>query len=609
MADAIERDDLDRRDFILSAPRVAVSQSPDSGSSFSNALTPPGGAEAIRDGLRGKYVCPFCGSVNDSEQGMCPRCTMENSAATRKATKTRIGPWYVLQTRNPAAPGMTWETLLSFIRKGRVKPRSIVRGPTTHQLWRFAAQVKGLSREFAICYSCGSNIETNASLCPTCNRMQEPPPNPDALLEASRDAQLPNYGTPPATIDGNVLAASGPATIVGQLMPGSLAASAPAVVAPPVNEGDFVIPALGSGQTPGRGAAAASGLAAGTNVAPPYTPGPATPIPVVPQPAAAAPTPAPARNRGVPAQKPTTEVAPEPYSGISGDASWAKIPETPRDRVQPKPERPRPAPRGPATAAPNAGQAFNPYADDDAPGRRNEGDGGFLSAKDLAAAFNLGFVGEDDEAPVQRTVRQPAANPAASRNPTAGAMGVPGGVPGYPAPARSRFRGLKIFLLLLMLAAAGFGVAVAVNPELFDTTKAWVKKQIDNLSKQTEADKLGDQPRKTSNQPKPAATRPTDDIVRPGVTNPGVPNPGLSNPGITGERPTATPGTTPPAGLGVTPAQKVFSEAMDLEDTDPAKALEKYKRMKVEYPREEWPALLETAIKRVEGKLGVRPPG
>jgi len=38
---------------------------------------------------------------------------------------------------------MKWETLLTFVRKGRVKPQSIVRGPTTHQLWRFAAHVKG----------------------------------------------------------------------------------------------------------------------------------------------------------------------------------------------------------------------------------------------------------------------------------------------------------------------------------------------------------------------------------------------------------------------------------------------------------------------------------
>ena len=68
--------------------------------------TAPAPGDNVRQSLTGKYVCPFCGSVNENEQGTCPRCTMENTAASRKATKVRIGPWYVLQTRNPAAPGM-----------------------------------------------------------------------------------------------------------------------------------------------------------------------------------------------------------------------------------------------------------------------------------------------------------------------------------------------------------------------------------------------------------------------------------------------------------------------------------------------------------------------
>jgi hypothetical protein len=198
------------------------------------AAVPPAGAEGIRESLRGKYVCPFCGSVNDNEQGTCPRCTMENSAATRKATKTRIGPWYVLQTRNPAAPGMTWETLIGFIRKGRVKPRSIVRGPTTHQLWRFAAHVKGLSREFGLCFSCGSAIDPTANICPQCNRLQEPPLNPDALLEheGEESSRGPIYRELPGPANAGAAAAA--------------AAPEPAPAAPPPpEEVDIVIPALG----------------------------------------------------------------------------------------------------------------------------------------------------------------------------------------------------------------------------------------------------------------------------------------------------------------------------------------------------------------------------
>jgi hypothetical protein len=140
--------------------------------------------------LRGKHVCPFCGTVNavadgdpSAQAAQCPRCSMADTPATRKATKARIGPWFVRQNRNPAAPGMRFDTLLALVRRGQVTAQSVVRGPTTHQLWRFAAQVKGLSRAFGVCYSCGGSVEPDATLCSHCNRMQEPPVNPDVLLE------------------------------------------------------------------------------------------------------------------------------------------------------------------------------------------------------------------------------------------------------------------------------------------------------------------------------------------------------------------------------------------------------------------------------------------
>jgi len=132
-------------------------------------------AEQVRQTLTGKHVCPYCGHAYPGGPEPCPRCTMEDSPATRQATKARIGPWYVLQTRNPAAPGMKYATMLALINKGQITPRSVVRGPTTHQLWRFAAHVRGISREFGLCYSCGGSIERTSSLCPHCQRSQEPP--------------------------------------------------------------------------------------------------------------------------------------------------------------------------------------------------------------------------------------------------------------------------------------------------------------------------------------------------------------------------------------------------------------------------------------------------
>jgi hypothetical protein len=129
------------------------------------------------------HVCPFCGTISDRVDEACHRCTMENTALTRQATRARIGPWYVMQNRNPGAPGMKCSTLLGLVRKGQITPKTVIRGPTTHQFWRFAARVKGISREFGLCFSCGTRLDSKAVECPRCGKSQELPPNPDTLLE------------------------------------------------------------------------------------------------------------------------------------------------------------------------------------------------------------------------------------------------------------------------------------------------------------------------------------------------------------------------------------------------------------------------------------------
>jgi hypothetical protein len=134
-------------------------------------------------------VCPFCGAISEKSDSPCPRCKMENTALTRQATRARIGPWYVMQSRNPSAPGMKCSTLLALIRKDQITPKSVIRGPTTFQLWRFAARVKGISREFGLCYSCGAELQRTSTFCPRCSRSQELPPNPDALLENEPQAK------------------------------------------------------------------------------------------------------------------------------------------------------------------------------------------------------------------------------------------------------------------------------------------------------------------------------------------------------------------------------------------------------------------------------------
>jgi hypothetical protein len=150
-------------------------------------IDPQSGGSAF--GLASRHVCPFCGTILELQDGPCPRCSLEDTPQTRQSTRSRLGPWYVLQTRNPYAPGMKYNTILALIRRGQVTPKSVIRGPTTGQFWRFAGRVKGISREFQLCWACGSSIVTSAVSCARCGKTQELPPNPDALLEGESAAK------------------------------------------------------------------------------------------------------------------------------------------------------------------------------------------------------------------------------------------------------------------------------------------------------------------------------------------------------------------------------------------------------------------------------------
>jgi hypothetical protein len=120
---------------------------------------------------------------------------LEDNNATRAATSQRVGPWFVLQSRNPSAPGMHFDTLKSLIHRHLVTSRSVVRGPTTGQLWRLASKVRGLSREFGQCYDCGEDIERDDTVCPHCDRLQTLPDTPEARGEALAEPVKPAVGS------------------------------------------------------------------------------------------------------------------------------------------------------------------------------------------------------------------------------------------------------------------------------------------------------------------------------------------------------------------------------------------------------------------------------
>jgi hypothetical protein len=272
---------------------------------------------------------------------------MEDTTATRQATRARIGPWYVLQQRNPSAPGMRFDTLLTLVKRGQISPRSIVRGPTTHQLWRFAARVRGLSRQFGLCYSCGHEIETTATLCGQCHKMQEPPMNPDVLLEAKSPA--------PATLP------------VRREIP---AEAEPRVAA------DLILPTLG-------GIPSTSSTASALPAPPDATP------------------PAPASSAAAPSlasQRPQTPHArPEPAPNAVAAASPTARASRPSPAARPRPETAASPPQAPRTADKSDSVADNAADDHSADHAGDSNTRPILSAKELAAAFKLDFILQPDE--------------------------------------------------------------------------------------------------------------------------------------------------------------------------------------------------------------------
>jgi hypothetical protein len=541
---------------------------------------------------------------------------------------------------------MRFETLLAFVRKGRVKPKSVVRGPTTHQLWKFAAHVKGLSREFGLCYSCGSAIETSAKLCPQCNHLQEPPPNPDVLLESGKEAVSPAVVAPPA----------GPAAPAAGRGPAAHVHREPSLEA---GDADFVVPTLGGGSDDSLAGFSLAGSMAGVTVNP-------------------------------------------EWARIESPASRARPPrpgvEAPGAQAYSAPPRPAPRPRpmpGDSVAGYPAVSGSPSAGNGDRRRREREPEGGFLSAKDLAAAFKLDFGGDVAPAP------EPA-----SSYPAAGAAPQAARVPahGYPQPhapvqprgqapssipvalrqpvrRRRRYGVLKVLLVLLVTCGALYGAAVWIDEGFRRDSFAWFARLKASLTESLRGSR-GRQPAPAGGAgaaSKPAAPgasggaaamppRPADDAAAPSQysrferdpfedrrpelaspnvgpatkpaaattkpaglamksaapgTRPVAGDPGRAQPGLPlvprvpeAQTSFVSPPSTAPAegnaGSQIAAAElrmwELYRAAYALERTDAGKAAETYRAIKA-LPRQVWPTDLDICIRRAEETHRARHPG
>lgn len=121
--------------------------------------------------------CVYCGRVIPRDSRRCPHCRTSFSLAVRRASREVIGEWFYLDPQNPSGRGVTFETIVKMVEKGRIRRDSIVRGPTTHQDWMYAAETPRLAKYLGMCPHCFVEAKPEDTYCTSCqlNMNQKPP--------------------------------------------------------------------------------------------------------------------------------------------------------------------------------------------------------------------------------------------------------------------------------------------------------------------------------------------------------------------------------------------------------------------------------------------------
>ena len=120
--------------------------------------------------------CVYCGQVIPRSSDRCPHCRTSFSLAVRRASREILGPWFYLDSRNPSGRGVTFEMLIKMVEKGRLQADSIVRGPTTHQDWMYAAEAPRLAKYLGLCPHCFAETKPEDTYCTSCQlNMNERP--------------------------------------------------------------------------------------------------------------------------------------------------------------------------------------------------------------------------------------------------------------------------------------------------------------------------------------------------------------------------------------------------------------------------------------------------
>lgn len=112
-------------------------------------------------------LCPYCGSLSTMAK-QCNICSGYFDLLSRQRSQNAMGPWFVRDLSKPFQPGCSYATLVRMAQRGKIKPDTVLRGPSTRQFWSFARQTPGVAHLLGECHACHKPVMPTSNACSNC---------------------------------------------------------------------------------------------------------------------------------------------------------------------------------------------------------------------------------------------------------------------------------------------------------------------------------------------------------------------------------------------------------------------------------------------------------
>lgn len=113
-------------------------------------------------------LCPYCGHTQYGGD-RCQSCGGVFEPLSRRATQLAMGPWQIRDKSQPFRPSFCYDVIKTMASKGKIKPTTVLRGPTTRQFWSVARNTPGVSHLIGYCHECGNHVSPSDARCGECH--------------------------------------------------------------------------------------------------------------------------------------------------------------------------------------------------------------------------------------------------------------------------------------------------------------------------------------------------------------------------------------------------------------------------------------------------------